>query len=232
MQTVNYSETSETIEGTFVKELKNRFLCEVLINDELTVCYVPSSCHLSHFLDLSGKKVVLKKNATSGSRTEYALAAIPYKRNYIVLNTSAANIAFENSIHSRLFSKLGKRNDYKHEFTIQGYKCDFYLPQSKSIIEIKSILSLDSHASFPTVYSQRTSIQLKKLLALLRQGYHAYFFIISLHPYLEEVHIQSGIEFYELIKECIEEGLSVQAYTIRTKEKQYSLDKSIPVIME
>ena len=45
MQTVD--KAPKFIEGVFVKELKNRFLCEVLVNGESTVCYVPSSCHLS-----------------------------------------------------------------------------------------------------------------------------------------------------------------------------------------
>lgn len=38
--------------GIFIRELKNRFLCEVEIDSESVVCYVPSSCHLSNFLKL------------------------------------------------------------------------------------------------------------------------------------------------------------------------------------
>lgn len=47
------------VTGTFVKELKNRFLCEVVISGIPTECYVPSSCHLSNFLELRGKQVLL-----------------------------------------------------------------------------------------------------------------------------------------------------------------------------
>ena len=68
MQTVEKS--ANYIEGIFVKELKNRFLCEVLVNGVATVCYVPSSCHLSNFLDLSNKKVLLVPTLTPGSRTK------------------------------------------------------------------------------------------------------------------------------------------------------------------
>lgn len=46
----------EYITATFIKELKNRFLCEVEIDGERVVCYVPSSCHLSNFFKLEGKK--------------------------------------------------------------------------------------------------------------------------------------------------------------------------------
>lgn len=51
--------TPEYKTGIFKQELKNRFLCEVEIDGESTVCYVPSSCHLSNFLDLQGKSVLL-----------------------------------------------------------------------------------------------------------------------------------------------------------------------------
>ena len=97
--------------GIFVKELKNRFLCEVEIDSELVVCYVPSSCHLSNFLKLNKKEVLLVPTATPNSRTKYALFAVPYKKNYIVLNTSMANRAIEESLKSRLFAYLGKRKN-------------------------------------------------------------------------------------------------------------------------
>ena len=42
--------------ATFVSELKNRFRCCVKIHDEETMCYVPSSCKLSNFVDLSGMR--------------------------------------------------------------------------------------------------------------------------------------------------------------------------------
>ena len=57
------------VKGKFVKELKNRFLCEVLIDGIPTECYVPSSCHLSNFLALRGKLVLLLPTQDRNSRT-------------------------------------------------------------------------------------------------------------------------------------------------------------------
>ena len=101
----------EFVTGIFKKELKNRFLCEVQINGRDVVCYVPSSCHLSNFLQLEGEKVLLVPTQTPNSRTPFAVFAVPYKRNYIVLNTSMANRAVEASLTSRRFCFLGKRLD-------------------------------------------------------------------------------------------------------------------------
>ena len=39
--------------GTFIKESKNRFLCEVLVDKKITECYIPSSCRLDNFLELT-----------------------------------------------------------------------------------------------------------------------------------------------------------------------------------
>ena len=127
--------------GIFVKELKNRFLCEVEIDSELVVCYVPSSCHLSNFLKLNKKEVLLVPTATPNSRTKYALFAVPYKKNYIVLNTSMANRAIEESLKSRLFAYLGKRKNVIKEHSVSGYKCDLYIEDTDTIIEIKSVIS-------------------------------------------------------------------------------------------
>lgn len=101
MQTID---PNSLVEGIFIHELKNRFLCEVSINEVPTTCYVPSSCHLSNFLQLQGKRVLLIKNSSSTSRTMYALFAVPYKKNYIV---SPAQLHFlkqlQNQPHSASF---------------------------------------------------------------------------------------------------------------------------------
>ena len=81
--------------GRFVRELKNRFLCEVKIDGKVEECYVPSSCHLSNFLQLKGKRVVLVPTQGKNPRTRYALYAAPYRKNYIILNTSLSNVAIE-----------------------------------------------------------------------------------------------------------------------------------------
>lgn len=215
--------------GTFKKELKNRFLCEVQINGEDIVCYVPSSCHLSNFLQLEGRNVLLVPTQTPNSRTPYALFAVPYKRNYIVLNTSMANKAIENSIQGKRFSYLGKRNDCIAEHTIDGYKADLYLPSTKTIVEVKSVISVSNNAKFPTVYSERTLKQLASILELLQNGYRVCLAIVSLHPYIKAVDIDTCTEFYNELVKCMDAGLIIKAYTCRLRESGFAIDKEIPI---
>lgn len=61
------------VSGIFKRELKNRFLCEVAINNQDNICYVPSSCHLSNFLSLENKKVILIPTSSKNTRTQYSL---------------------------------------------------------------------------------------------------------------------------------------------------------------
>lgn len=230
MQTVD--KASKFIEGVFVKELKNRFLCEVLVNGESTVCYVPSSCHLSNFLDLTNKKVLLVPTQTPNSRTKYALFAVPFKRSYLILNTSMANAAVANSLRKARFSYLGKRKTILNEHKVDDYKADVYIQDSRTIIEIKSIIATTNSGMFPTVYSERTIKQLKKLHELISKGYKISFIIVSLTPYLKEILIDNNTEFYKEFVTCIKQGMIAKAYTCRLSDDEILIEKEIPIVLE
>ena len=220
------------ITATFIKELKNRFLCEVEIDGEHVVCYVPSSCHLSNFLKLEGQKVLLVPTQTKNTRTQYALFAVPYKRSYIILNTSMANRAIENSIHSRRFSDLGKRKTVIKEHFIEGYKSDLFIKDTETIIEIKSVLSMETDAKFPTVFSERSLEQLVKLKSLLRKGYTVRYMIVSLNPYLKSVSISQDTTFYKELYGCLEYGMKISAFACRLKNNEVLVAHEIPIHME
>ena len=221
---------SSYISGVFVKELKNRFLCEVKIDGKVEECYVPSSCHLSNFLQLKGKRVVLIPIQGKNPRTKYALYAAPYRRNYIILNTSLSNVAIEKGIHNRRFSYLGKRSNLQKEHSVEGYKADLYIPQTKTIVEIKSVLSENDEAVFPTVFSERTQNQLKSIQEMLDKGYKVVFIIVSLNPYIKKLTIDISTEFYLELTRCIEKGMEIRAYTSHLKDYEIEIKKQIPLL--
>lgn len=221
---------SNYISGVFVKELKNRFLCEVKIDGKVEECYVPSSCHLSNFLQLKGKRVVLIPTQGKNPRTKYALYAAPYRRNYIILNTSLSNVAIEKGIHNRRFSYLGKRSNVQKEHSVEGYKADLYVPQTKTIVEIKSVLSENDEAVFPTVFSERTQNQLKSIQEMLDKGYKVVFIIVSLNPYIKKLTIDISTEFYSELTRCIEKGMEIRAYTSHLKDYEIEIKKQIPLL--
>lgn len=63
-----------------------------------------------------------------------------------------ANRAVEISIQRWQFSFLGERNHILTEHNIDKYKTDLYIEDTKTIIEVKSVISLDEIAKFPTVF--------------------------------------------------------------------------------
>ena len=221
---------SSYISGVFVKELKNRFLCEVKIDGKVEECYVPSSCHLSNFLQLKGKRVVLIPTQGKNPRTKYALYAAQYRRNYINLNTSLSNVAIEKGIHNRRFSYLGKRSNVQKEHSVEGYMANLYIPQTKTIVEIKSVLSENDEAVFPTVFSERTQNQLKSIQEMLDKGYKVVFIIVSLNPYIKKLTIDISTEFYLELTRCIEKGMEIRAYTSHLENYEIEIKKQVPLL--
>ena len=124
---------------------------------------------------------------------------------------------------------MGKRKEWLKEHKIDGYKADLYIPSSKTIIEIKSIISTSDAAIFPTVYSERTIKQLNQIEELLHKGYKVYFMIVSLHPYIKNITIDKNTEFYLELRKCLNAGLVVKAYTSRLKNNVLSVDKEINI---
>lgn len=224
---------SDYIEATFIRELKNRFLCEVELDGKRVVCYVPSSCHLSNFLKLDGKKVLLVPTLADKSRTQYALFAVPYKKSYILLNTSIANRAIEDSINSRRLACFGKRKNIMKEHYIDEYKSDLFIRDTSTVLEIKSVISMSTIANFPTVYSERTVRQLQHINLLLQKNYNVHFVIISLNPYVREIHIDSQSEFYRNLLLCMQNGLRLEAFNCRlSNDGRIYVDKKLPIVVK
>ena len=206
---------SELKTGQFISESKNRFLCTVKIDGAEEVCYIASSCRLDNFIDLRGKNVLLIKNKGTKGRTQYSVIGVKHKRNFIILNTSWANKAIDSSFLKRRFSFLGKRKDYRTEIDVSGYKADFYIPCSKTIIEVKSVIATNDTAIFPTVYSERTLVQLRRIAELLDEGYKGYFFIVSLNTYFKDIKLLQDSEIASQLNWCIARGLIVKGFRCR-----------------
>jgi len=219
--------------GRFISENKNRFLCTVEIDGAEEVCYIASSCRLDNFIDLRGKNVLLRRNKGTGSSTQYSVLGVKHKRSYILLNTSWTNKAMEMDLHSRRFAFLGKRAEIKKEAVINGYRSDFYIPKTKTVIEVKSVISTSNTAVFPTVFSERTLHQLEAIEALLYDGYKAYFFIVSLNPYVREIKLLEDTECCKMLKRCAMQGLKINGYSCRlSSDGEPHIKEELPIFFE
>ena len=222
--------SKDYIYGTFQTEIKNQFLCSVNIDGKDVTCYIPSSCRLSNFIDMTGRTVLLKHIETPNSRTPYAVYAVKYRRNFILLNLAQANRVIEAQIRRRYFSFLGVRKKVSREYKIGSYKTDLFIHDTNTLIEIKSTLAFSKESVFPTVYSERAVNQLKEISRLLDEGYHACYVLVSLNPCVKQIAINSEVEdYYKAFIECVEKGMTCRAFSIRLREQVPELHAKIQV---
>lgn len=218
------------IYGIFRTEIKNRFLCSVNIDGKDETCYIPSSCRLSNFIDMTGRTVLLKPIETPNARTSYAVYAVKYRTSFILLNLAQANRVIERQIRRRYFSFLGVRKKVSHEYKIGNYKTDLFIHDTNTLIEIKSTLSFSKKSVFPAVYSERAIKQLNEISRLLDEGYHACYVLVSLNPCVKEIIINSEVEdYYKTFMECVEKGMNYCAFSIRLREQVPELYAKIKV---
>lgn len=223
-------ETIDYVYGTFRTEIKNRFLCSVGIDGKDEICYIPSSCRLSNFIDMTGRTVLLKPIETPNARTSYAVYAVKYRKNFILLNLAQANRIIEAQIRRRYFSFLGDRKKVSREYKIGSYKTDLFIHDTNTLIEIKSTLSFSKESIFPTVYSERSVKQLNEISQLLDEGYHACYILVSLNPCVKEIVINSEIEdYYKIFMDCVEKGMTYCAFSVRLCEQIPELYAKIKV---
>lgn len=132
-----------------------------------------------------------------------------------------------------------RENDYRsigiyssncRKFVLGGYKSDIYIQDTNTIIEVKSVLSTEKCALFPTVFSERALKQLEKLRDLLSLGYRVHYSVISLNPYVSSIYFVSDAQFTPLLKSCIDLGMTISAFSCRMDDNRVYIDKRLQII--
>ena len=141
------------------------------------------------------------------------------------------NAVLEEQITRRCFAFLGERQQIRREKLIEGYKADLYIEDTGTVIEIKTVLSTAKEAEFPTIYSERTISQLKKIKSLLEKGHSCCLLFISLSPTVCSINLNYDPKFLELFKLCVDKGLIYKALRLKTTERNIMVDRSIEVVL-
>ncbi|MCH6265328.1 DNA/RNA nuclease SfsA [Neobacillus citreus] len=207
----------EIIEGKFIKESKNRFLCEVLIDGQVEECYVSNTSKIGKYINLSNKTVLLSKNKGIKGRTRFSLFAVKYYCKFILLNFNKVN-----ELLAYYFKEIEMKgsNVYtvEQEKIFNGYKADLIIREkglNEKIIEAKAILDIKHSSTFPKVHSERAINQLIKINSLLSNGHSIEYFLVSLSPIVRQIIIDRTYkEYYKLLNECIERGLIIKGVSV------------------
>ncbi len=231
---VNHTEALTTsddyVHGVFRCEIKNRFLCQVNVAGSDVICYVPSSCRLSNFFDLTSRKVLLKPVKNKNAKTKYSVYAVEFNNSYILLNLSHLNRVIENHLNRRYFSFLGKRKTIIREAVIDGYKSDLFIKDTNTIVEIKSILSFSRDTIFPSLYSRRALKQLGEIAELLKKGYKVCYIFVSLNSHVKSLTIDmKNTDYVDLFNKCIERGMVCYGFSLKFEDREPTIYSRLSV---
>lgn len=221
-------DTATCISGVFLHELSNRFRCVVRIGDIDETCYVASSCKLSNFIDIYGCEVLLTPSVGSTSLPYTLFAAREESRNTI-LNLSVANAVLFDELKSRRFAFLGKRKNFRREVLLQQYKADIFVDDTNTAIEVKTIITTQKKAIFPSVQSTRSVKQLEHIKALLLQGYKVCYMFVALSPNVKSITLDCTSPFYAAFLDCIDCGMSYYGCSLKLQDDEITIAASLKI---
>ncbi|MBU5671067.1 DNA/RNA nuclease SfsA [Paenibacillus brevis] len=220
------------IAGIFVEESKNRFLCRVIIDNKICECYVPSSSRIDNYLNLKGREVLLTENKGINKRTRFSLFAVKYYNKYILINLNMVNKIVGAMILERNMKHLSEIG-IRREQTVEGYKTDLIVEDNGefTIIEIKGVISAKREVEFPSVASERATMQLKKIKELLQRGYKVVYLIVSLSPIVKKIVLDPDFsEYYYLLNECVELGMRLKGFSLSYEEGSIIYNQKLRII--
>lgn len=199
--------------AVFVSEGKSRFICNILYEEEILECYVPITCKLSSLLSLEGKEILIRETTKAAKRTKFTLFAVQNKNDYLIVDTG-----FANRIVNAILAKTESNNLFYPEQIVENYKCDFYSATSKTLVEVKSVITTEQEVLLPNMKTQRAIIQLHNICSLLSKGYRAEYFIVAFAPQLEKVKVASKEKMGFLLKEFLNLGGEISCIRITLDE--------------
>lgn len=209
------------LEGKFIQECKNRFICIVAIDEQRVECYVSSSSRLENFVKLNNKKVFLIESKAKNRRTQYTLQATMINGRKTLLNLNDINNIY---LHHMLKERHLSEHKVKREVMINNYKTDFLIEEQKRIIEVKGILSSDNRIVYPLISCGRVARQLEAIRDILKQGYLVEYAFVLMNPCINEITIDdTKLEIKKLYKECLELGMIICCYEVRWYRDNCSL---------
>ena len=209
--------------GKFLYEENNRFRGRAIVDNEEVGCYIPSSCKLGQLISIENKPVFLVPFKSRVSDLSFRLFAVKFKSSMIILDSSYANQVVYENISSRIFSFLGSRKQIFKEYTFDGYKSDLFIPATKTVIEIKSIISSEPTAPFLTIKSNRFEKQIEKFQKM--SNVNKILIIVALNPFTKRIEILTPHPQQNLLLSAMSKGLKVYGFSIKNPGVKTSLKR-------
>lgn len=199
------------IKGKFI-DRPNRFIANVLIDNNIEVCHVKNTGRCKELL-VKGSTVYLQKSDNPNRKTKYDLIAVQKGDRLINMDSQIANyVALE--LVPNLFDNI---KIFKPEYKYGNSRFDIYVETEtdKIFIEVKGVtLENDGVVSFPDAPTERGVKHLKELQKAVTEGYRAYvLFVVQMADvkYFEP-NSKTHPEFAEELKKAKENGVVPLAF--------------------
>lgn len=209
------------IEAIFIKEDSNRFSGLVNLNNELIGCYLPYSCKLGNALNLYGKTVLMLP--INGKRFQYKIVAVIDQDTYYYIDLNKINALFEESIAFEYLTNYSRENRIT-----KNYRADFANIDEKKVLELKTVLSVEDSAIYPSVNPVRSIKQMKELLMLKKEGYTVILILILLNRNINQITINDKyVEFSQLFINLLMNQVELHIHEVEYFNNDFSLSVGI-----
>lgn len=166
------------VKGKFINR-PNRFIANVLIDNQIEVCHVKNTGRCKELL-VKGNTVYLQKSDNINRKTKYDLIAVQKGDRLINMDSQVVNNVVLEYLPN-LFEKIIK---VKPEYKYGNSRFDIYVETEtdKIFVEVKGVtLENDGVVSFPDAPTERGVKHLKELQKAVTEGFKAYvLFVIQM----------------------------------------------------
>ncbi len=219
-------EYNNIIKGEFI-DRPNRFIANVLIDNNIEVCHVKNTGRCKELL-VKGSAVYLQKSDNPNRKTKYDLIAVQKGDRLINMDSQIVNyVALE--FVPELFDNIRL---IKPEYKYGNSRFDIYVETDtdKIFIEVKGVtLENDGVVSFPDAPTERGVKHLRELQKAVTEGYRAYvLFVVQMADvkYFEP-NSKTHPEFADELKKAKENGVVPLAYDCAVTPDSIEIRKPI-----
>lgn len=198
---------NNTIPAIF-KERKNRFVADVVIDNNLESVHVKNTGRCRELL-LPGAEVILEISENPNRKTKYDLIAVKKEKlGWVNIDSQAPNKAVKEWLEKQNYSLI------KPEFSYGESRIDFYMEKQKEkfLMEIKGCtLEIDGIGYFPDAPTDRGVRHLKELIKAAKQGYICTIAFVIQMEGIEEVraNVSTHPEFGIVLEQAKNAGVRV-----------------------
>jgi len=219
------------VAGEF-RERPNRFLGEVIVDGEKTLCFIPNPGRMEELL-YPGASVYLLERHAEGRKTNYNLVLVDLHGTLVSIDSMVPNRVVREAVESGMIEEFEELTVAKGEYTFRDSRLDFLLKgeAGQLLLEVKSCtLVRGGVALFPDAPTKRGSRHVRTLMEGLRLGRAAVLFLIQrVDATRFRPNEETDPELAATLRAAHAEGIEVYAYSSKVTLEGVFLNRRVPV---